>query len=146
MLALNGGLDTPRIRAILASSYLAFGNQAAAAMQIRIHLDLVTTELVGTAPIAAGQSMTLGLVPGRTYEIPVAVAAGEMISIATSSKDFWDTILVLLGPDGTPVLGSDDSKGYLAGIDWVAPVSGTYRIRVTSFESLNTGELLVVRK
>lgn len=144
--ALNAGLNTPRIRAILAGSYFAFGDHAAAAAQIAIHLDLVTSELVGTLPLGVGSSMTLGLVPGRTYDIPIAVAAGETISIATSSKDFWDTILVMLAPDGTPVVGSDDYKGYLAGLDWEAPADGTYRLRVTSFESVNTGQLLVVRK
>lgn len=145
MLALDGGLDTPRIRAILGSSYLAFGDMAAAAAQIKIHIDLVTTELVVTSPLAAGTSTSLGLVPGRTYDIPIAAATGETISIATSSKDFYDTILVLLAPDGTPVVGSDDYKGYFAGIEWVAPSAGTYRLRVTSFEGVNTGKLLVTR-
>jgi tetratricopeptide (TPR) repeat protein len=144
--ALDGGLNTPRVRAILASSYLAFGDLSAAAAQIKIHLDLVTTALVGTPTLAAGSSMILGLVPGRTYEIPIVVAAGETVSIATSSKDFWDTILVLLAPDGTPVLGSDDYKGYFAGLDWIAPAAGTYRLRVTSFEAVNTGELLVMHQ
>ena len=145
-LALNGGINTPRVRAILASSYLAFGDQVNAAIQIKIHLDLVTTELVGTSPITDGQTMSLGLVPGRTYEIPITVATGETVSIATTGKGFWDTILVLLAPDGTPVLGSDDYKGYLAGFDWVAPGAGTYRLRVSSFEAVNTGVLLVARK
>jgi tetratricopeptide (TPR) repeat protein len=145
-LALNGGINTPRVRAILGSSYLSFGDDANAAIQIKIHLDLVTTELTGTSPIAAGQSMSLAVVPGRVYEIPIVVTTGETVAIATSSKDFWDTILVLLAPDGTPVLGSDDYKGYLAGFEWVAPGSGTYRLRVTSFEAVNTGALQVVRK
>jgi tetratricopeptide (TPR) repeat protein len=144
--ALNGGLNTPRVRAILAASYLAFGDVAAAADQIKIHLDLVTTELVSTLPLAAGSSMLLGLVPGRTYDIPLVVAAGETVSIATSSKDFWDTILVLLAPNGTPVLGSDDYKGYFAGFEWIAPTAGTYRLRVTSFEAVNTGGLLVAHQ
>ena len=65
--ALDGGLDTPRIHAILASAYLAFGNLAAAAEQIDIHIRLVTTELVATSPLPAGSSMSLGLVrAGRT--------------------------------------------------------------------------------
>ncbi len=145
-LALQGGLDTPRVRAIRASSYLAFGDLAAAATEIAIHLELVTTELVGAAPLAAGSSASLAVVPGRTYEIPLPVASGETVSIATSSKDFWDTILVLLAPDGTPVLGSDDYKGYYAGFQWVAPAAGTYRLRVTSFEGVSTGELVVARK
>jgi hypothetical protein len=67
------------------------------------------------------------------------------ISITTSSKDFYDSIAVLLAPDGTPVVGSDDANAYFAAFDWVAPKSGTYRLQVTSFESVNTGELIVKR-
>lgn len=146
-LALTGGLDTPRIRAILAGSYLAFGNQAAAAAEIDVHIDLVTTELVVTSPLPAGGSTNLALIPGRTYEIPIAAAAGEAVSVTTSSTDFDDTILVLLAPDGTPVVGSDDYKGYFAGLgEWVAPAAGTYKLRVTSFESVSTGALGVARK
>lgn len=145
-LALNWGLDTPRIHAILASAYLAFGNLAAAADQIAIHIQLVTTELVATSPLAAGSSMSLGLVPGRTFEIPLAASAGQTITIATSSKDFWDTILVLLAHDGTPILGSDDYKAYFAGFQWTAPAAATCRLRVTSFEGVSTGTLVVSRK
>ena len=63
----------------------------------------------------------------------------------TGSRDFYDTILVLLAPDGTPVVGSDDAKFYFAGFEWVAGETGTYRLLVTSFESVNTGELVVTR-
>ena len=54
--ALGGGLNTPRVRAILGAAYLAFGDMAAAAAQIAIHLDLVTTELAPTSALAAGTS------------------------------------------------------------------------------------------
>jgi hypothetical protein len=143
--ALQGGLDTPRVHAILGASYLAFGNMAAAATQIGIHIDQVTTELVSAPPLAARRSTTLGFVPGRTYEIPIAAAAGEKVSIATSSKDYFDTIVVLLAPDGTPLVGGDDFKGYFAGFDWVAPAAATYRLRVTFFESIITGSVVVAR-
>ena len=144
-LALNGGLDTPRIHAILGASYTAFGDIAAAASEIKIHIDQVTTQLVGSAPLAARSSTTVGVVPGRTYEIPIVAAAGETISILATSKDFWDTILVLLAPNGTPVVGGDDFKGYFAGFQWVAPAAATYRLRVTSFEAASTGQLMVTR-
>lgn len=144
-LALAGGLNTPRVHAILASAHLAFGNLLAAATHIRKHIELVTTELLTTSPIAAGSSLALDLAPGRTYEIPVAAIAGETISIVTSSSDFTDTILVLLAPDGSPVVGSDDYRKYFAGFELVAGVTGTYRLRVTSFESVNTGALVVTR-
>jgi len=147
-LALNGGLDTPRVHAILAASYLAFGNVSAAAVEIKRHLDLVTTELVTTSPLAAGITFTLDLVPGRTFEIPLATIAGQPLSIVTDSptKEISDTILVLLAPDGTPVLGSDDYKKYFAGFVWTAQETGVYRLRLTSFESVNTGEMSVTRK
>ena len=90
-------------------------------------------------------ALALGLVPGRTYEIPVAATAGETISISTSSHDMWDSIAVLLTPDGTPVVGSDDANAYMAAFDWAAEETGTYRLLVTSFESINTGDLVVTR-
>jgi hypothetical protein len=145
-LALEGGLDTPRVRAIRAAYYVAFGDPVAAGAEIKIHLDLVTTQLVIASSLPAGGSVTLGVVPGRTVEVPITVAAGETVSVLTSSKDYWDTILVLLAPDGTPVLGSDDYKAYFAGFVWVAPAAGTYKLRTTFFEAVNTGAILVARK
>ena len=91
MLALNGGLDTPRVHAILGSSYTAFGNIPAAAAHIKRHIDLVTTELAPASPILAGDSVAVALVPGRTVEIPVAAVAGETID-RDRSRDYWDSI------------------------------------------------------
>jgi len=144
-LAFNGGLHTPRVHAILATTYNSFGDRLSAADHIKAHIDLVTTEFVATGPISAGATFKLDLVPGRTYEIPVSVTAGENISIASSSKDYWDTILVLIAPDGTPVLGSDDTNAYFAAIDWNAEMTGTYKVQVTFFESVNYGQLVVTR-
>jgi tetratricopeptide (TPR) repeat protein len=144
-LALDWGLDTPRVHAILASAYDAFGDRSAAASHIQRSIELVTTELVTASPIASGASLTVDLVPGRTYEIPVAAIAGETISVATSSKDFYDSIAVLLAPDGTPVVGSDDENAYFAAFEYTAEETGTYLLQVTSFEGVNTGELVVTR-
>lgn len=144
-LALNGGLNTPRVHAILASSYLAFGDSSSAAEHIKTHIDLVTTEFVTTNPMDPYTTDTLELVPGRTYTIPIPAAAGETIAITTTSSDYWDTILVLLGPDGTPVAGADDDWFYFAELDWVAEASGTYLLQVTFFESVNMGEVIVTR-
>jgi tetratricopeptide (TPR) repeat protein len=144
-LALDWGLDTPRVHAILASAYNAFGDLESAASHIDRHIELVTTELVTTPAIQTGDSLALGLVPGRTYEIPVAATAGETISIATSSRDFWDSIAVLVAPDGSPLVGSDDDNAYFAAFEWIAPTTGAYRLLVTSFEGVSTGELAVSR-
>jgi tetratricopeptide (TPR) repeat protein len=144
-LALDWGLDTPRIHAIIAAAHNALGDLATAAEHIQRHNDLVTTELLPAPALAPGGSLSLDLVPGRTYAIPVAVTAGETISISTSSPDIWDTIAVLQAPDGTPVVGSDDADAYFAAFDWVAEETGTYTLEVTSFESVSTGELVVTR-
>jgi tetratricopeptide (TPR) repeat protein len=144
-LALDWGLDTPRVHAILAAAYDAFGDQAAAASEIQRSIELATTELVTAGPLASGASAALDLVPGRTYDVPLAAVAGETISIATSSKDFYDTIAVLLAPDGTPVAGSDDENAYFAAFEYTAQAAGTYRLRVTSFEGVDTGDLVVTR-
>jgi len=144
-LALNGGLNTPRVHAILASSYLAFGDMSSAAEHIKTHIDMVTTEFVTTSPMDSDTTDALELVPGRTYTIPVSAVAGETISITTSSSDYWDTILVLLDPNGTPVAGADDDRFYFAELDWVAEKTGTYLLQVTFFESVNAGEMVVTR-
>ena len=83
--------------------------------------------------------------PGRVYAIPIDATDRETISIATSSDDFWDSIAVLLDPDGTPVVGSDDTNAYMAAFDWVAAETATYTLLVTSFESVSTGTLVVDR-
>ena len=75
----------------------------------------------------------------------MSLVAGERLVLTTSSKDFWDTILVVLAPNGAPVVGADDTKAYFAALDWGAPATGLYRVRVSSFEAVNTGTLVVSR-
>lgn len=144
-LALQWGVDTPRVHAILAAALNAFGQTQAAAAHIAAHLELVATQLVPTSPLDPGAWLTLDLGPGRVYSVPVPAVAGQTISISTGSKDYWDSIAVLLSPDGTPIVGSDDDSGYFAAFDWVAQETGTYSLRATFFEAVNTGQLVVKR-
>jgi Flp pilus assembly protein TadD len=144
-LALDWGLDTPRVRAILATWHNAWGEFYEAALDVQASIDQVTTELVTAPVLGPGEHLALGLVPGRTYDIPVPAVAGQTIKIATSSKDFWDSIALLVSPSGQPVVGSDDDNKYFAAFDYVAQETGTYRVLVTSFEAINTGVLDVSR-
>jgi tetratricopeptide (TPR) repeat protein len=145
--ALAWGLDTPRVHAILASALLALDDVAEAATHIVRHIELVTTNVVAAQPLAAGSTAALDLVPGRTFDVPVVAHAGESIRITTSSRalEIADSIAVVIGPDGRAVMGGDDDKQYLAAFEWDADVTGTYRLLVTSFEGVGTGELLVKR-
>ena len=144
--ALEGGLDTPRVNAILASCYLNSGDVDAAAAHLARHIELVTTEHVPSLPLAVGGKLALELAPGRTIEIPVTAEAGEELSIQTRSNDYFDTIAVLLAPDGTPVSGGDDFMQYFAGFRYVAAEAGTYVLQVTFFEAVNSGTIRVTRK
>ena len=144
-IALEGGLDTPRVRAILAFAQLAFGKDGVAAAHIERHLELVTTELLSTKPLAAGATVSMDLAPGRVYDVPLPATLGETISVATSSRDFVDTIALLYAPDGTPLTGSDDTNAQFAAIEWPAPATGVYRLRTSSFEAVDTGVLKVIR-
>lgn len=146
--ALSLGLDTPRIHAILSASLVEAGDLDSAAYHLDQHITQVTREYVSTAPLEVGSSMTLDLVPWQTFRIPIDLNVEEQIVIGTGSDStqVWDSILVLLGPDGTPVIGNDDFDGFYAGLDWMAPEAGRYTIRVTSFEGINTGPLVVTRK
>ena len=143
--ALDGGLDTARVHAILGAALNALGDTAGAAQHIERHFELVTTELLIGPPLDAGASAALDLVPGRTWEIPIPAVAGQPISIVAGSKDYWDSIVLLLGPDGTPVIGSDDVIGYHAAFDYVPQVTGTFHLRATFFESAITGVLTISR-
>lgn len=146
-LALDGGLDTPRVHAIIAAALNSFGDLAAAATHIERHFDLVTTEVVAAPALAPGGSLALDLVPGRAYAVPISVTAGQTITVRTSSRDadLWDTIALLRAPNGSPVVGADDENGYFAAFDWVAAETGTYTMLVSSFEAVSTGKLVVTR-
>lgn len=145
-LAFEGGLDTPRVNAILGSYYLAVGDPGAAAAYLARHIELVTTDYLPGPPLAAGGTLNLELVPGRTWEIPVFAVQGETLLIQTKSNDYFDTIAVLLAPDATPVTGGDDFMQYFAGFQWVAGETGTHVLQVTFFEAVNSGTIKVTRK
>ena len=44
------------------------------------------------------------------------------------------------------MVGADDAKGYFAAFEWPAAQTATYRLRVTFFEAINSGLLVVTRK
>ena len=145
-LALEGGLDTPRVHAILAAAQLSFGNHAAAGRHFARHLALVRTELRTTWPLERGGSLALDLVPGRVHDVPLPSMAGATIAVDTTSDDITDSIAVLFDPDGVPVTGGDDEVGSFAAVAWEAAMTGVYRLRVASFEAVETGSLRVSRE
>lgn len=144
-LALDAGLDTPRVHAILAAAALATGDGASAGAHFARHLELVTTEVRASEPLVTGGSLALPVVPGRVWEVPLPLRSGATISVGTSSDAITDSIAVLLDPEGRPVTGGDDEAGAFAVVRHVAASDGTYGLRVASFEAVETGTLVVTR-
>ena len=80
------------------------------------------------------------------YNQRLVIKSPERGSASDGLEDRWDTIALLLAPDGRPVAGSDDANKYFAAFAWPAAETATYRLRVTFFEAVNSGQLLVKRK
>ena len=143
-LALDWGLDTPRIHAILAAALNAFGEQGAAAAHIQTHIDQVTTELLLTAPLGVGQSLALDLAPGRTYEIPVVATAGGHRHLHEQRRS--------LGLDRRPPCSRRNAGGrqrrrrrLLRRVRLGGQETGTTTLQVTSFEAVSIGQLIVAQ-
>ncbi len=141
------GLDTPRVNAILATVAFDRGDEALATQLFAEHIAGATSEYVETEPLAAGASLTLDFVPGRSYVIPVEAAAGETLTLlAASEADGVDTMAVLLGPDGALVTSNDDHTDLNAGIIRQVEAAGTYTLLLGSFEGAATGEVVLSRE
>ena len=69
--ALEHGLNTPRVHAILGSAYSAFGDVASAATHIATHIQLVTTELVTTSPLPPARRWPSTSCRDGRHEIPL---------------------------------------------------------------------------
>lgn len=145
--AIELGLDTPRLTAILATSYLVAGDDQTAATYFLRHIGDASSEEIETDPLDVGGALTLDVLPGRAFRIPVEVSEGETLTIViTSVDDAVDSLLVVLDSDGNPVTANDDSVGFNAGLDWTVPAAGSYTLYLTSFESAGTGEITVTRE
>ena len=140
ILALEWGLDTPRVHAILATAYNAFGDLAPP-RHIETHFELVTTELSRR--------------PARRRRLadPRLGAWADLRDPRRRDRRRDDLDLDqqrrLLGLIASCLRPTDRRsrqrrrQAYFAGFEWVAEETGTYRLQVTLFESVNYGELVV---
>ena len=144
-IALDGGLDTPRVHALLGAAYNALGETLTAASHIKRHLDLVTTEPAAGVRARAGRRAVARPRPGEDLR-DRGPGGGR-----PADRDHHRQPCLLghdrraARPRRDPVIGSDDDSGYFAAFDWVAERSVTYRLRVSFFDSVATGLLEVSR-
>lgn len=92
-LALSWVLDTPRVHAILASSYNAFGDRLSAAAHIKTHIDMVTTELISTNPLDPGTTDTKSSCPAapmrsRSLSLPDKRSRSRPATTTTGTRSW----------------------------------------------------------
>jgi hypothetical protein len=100
-------------------------------------VELEDAQLVGWIEIDGDQRVERAAPEQLDQPEPHEAAARDRDSVACLH------VRVVQTSDG--VVGSDDARKYFAAFDYIAPSAGTYRLRVTSFESIDTGELVVTR-
>lgn len=99
------------------------------------YIQLIQTERI-TAELPSDNIVSLELSFGRVYAIPIRGEAGQLLTIGTDNvrtTDVVDSLLVLLGTDGTALVGNDDGGRELNAhiSDFVLPTTGDYTIVVS---------------
>lgn len=97
----------------------------------------LTGSLALYAPSSRAQTPPMleqqGVLEPAVDEYPLDLAAGDVITIRMNSEDF-DTLLILLGPDGEEVAFNDDSEGSLnSRIVYAATEAGQYTVVARSY-------------
>jgi len=130
--------------------YADQGDFAVGASDALQFIALLQVEVVEGDPLQPGQEVSLQLTQGRVYRIPVPLIEGQTLTIRADSPDGnLDPLLVLLAPDGTPLIHNDDGdldSGDLNAriINFPVPESGTYTLIVTHAGSGSEGEVVVL--
>lgn len=129
-----------------AEAYRALGSPNAYADYLR-YIQLIQTEIVDLEQTNLNQTfeMAAGRVYRQTYSV-TQVGWQWKFSAKTVVDGEVDTLIVLLGPSGTPVAGDDDSgTDKDAAIRYQITEEGTYTLLVTHSAGDDTGEFILSR-
>lgn len=95
-------------------------------------LQLINTIEYDESPITAKTDQrTLNMTYGALYNIPFSAESGDRFAVTASSPSV-DSLIILLSPDGNPIMANDDGgRGLNAFIvDFTLPEDGTYTLLV----------------
>jgi len=93
---------------------------------------LINMEEIVTDPITADtEQRTLEMTYGTTYRIPFDAQSGDRFGLSATSQ-FVDSLVVLIDPDGNPIMANDDGGQGLNSfiLDFTLPMDGTYTLVV----------------
>ncbi|MDX1994655.1 MAG: tetratricopeptide repeat protein [bacterium] len=145
-------LDPNQLYAWISRAYCRsiLGEDQPAAEDALRFVELQEQEVIEGDALETDEIVTLEMVYGRVYRLPLELREGETITLsAVPEPDGVDTLIVLLAPDGTPLIHNDDydlSNTVLESriVNFPVPESGTYTLIVTHAGGNNTGAVGVV--
>lgn len=129
----------------LGTAQTALGNVAEGAQAYADYIGMIEVESPDHQ-ITNGTG-TLLLEDGVVYRLPLLLNAGQSISMEAVSVDGGvDPLILLVGPDGTPLIGNDDTDilggDYDARIfDYSVPQDGAYTLVVTHSGAGSVGDV-----
>jgi tetratricopeptide (TPR) repeat protein len=130
-------LDTLYLNAYVfrAMSYVAAGNASQAVANMQMWESLAQSRIADQSLPASGETGSLDFTGQRIYRIIFEAQSGQVVSVETLATEDspTDTFLVLLGPDGLPIVADDDSGiGLNAGLsNYRLSVSGGYTVYIS---------------
>jgi tetratricopeptide (TPR) repeat protein len=124
-------------------------NQSDAASDYLAWINAINQQPMDEAALESGDTVTLSMSQSVVYRIPFQAKRGEEINMmARNVGGDIDPLLVILAPDGTPLVGNDDvllgrnPTSVVTG--FTAPQSGSYTVLVTHSISGYTGSVEVM--
>jgi serine/threonine protein kinase len=113
------------------------------------YIQLHELQTIEGEPLLSGQPVTLTITPGVVYRLPIMLEAGQKFNLSVVSPDkAVDPIMVLLAPDGTPLVHNDDDNLAITALDAIlrnieVPNDGNYTALISHAAGGNQGEVIV---
>jgi tetratricopeptide (TPR) repeat protein len=113
------------------------------------YVRLVAGEVTEANLLESDRPVVITLEQGAVYVLPFRAERGQTVSAAAIPQEgasIADPILILLGTDGTPLAGNDDTQGETAAViaGYNITTTGVYALMVTHSVTGFAGDVLVV--
>lgn len=106
-------------------------------------IELEETDTITSTLDEALQNGNLAIAEGIVYRLTFEAEAGQVFGAAALTAESTDPLIVLVAPDGSPLISDDDSGVNLNSVirSYTLPVSGTYTLVVSQAGAGGSGEI-----
>lgn len=137
--------------ALRAELKLQIGDNAAAALDILTAMELETINRIDGAALVTDSPATIPMTFGRVYHLPFEAQQGDRLTLSAISTEpgAVDPVIVIVAPDGTPLIYNDDADVEADVLDAIianfeAPADGTYVLMVSHARGGSEGNIEVL--